>query len=248
MTGSPAPTRSSVRAAWTSSRGYGPRLSPSSTPSTGSARSWTSATAQTTITAHLIELGLDAACVHLPPRMVEHARRLYPDLRFAVASATELDLAPASLGGVLGCWSLFSLREDLAGVLKTFVETLVPGWQALVGTHVGDGDVPQAKGYGGPPVPWTTRLYHPQEVAGMPADAGLELIADLRFPPLPGQPRAQVLLAARRSALPKAGVPVVWLERSVSWPRRRPRDRPVLAAPCLCGVGPDQVGYAEMPG
>jgi SAM-dependent methyltransferase len=62
-----------------------------------------------TVTAHLTELGLDTSGVDLSPRMVEHARRQYPDLRFSVASATELDLAPASLGGVLGWWSLFNL-------------------------------------------------------------------------------------------------------------------------------------------
>lgn len=61
------------------------------------------------VTAHLTELGLDASGVDLSPRMVEHARKQYPDLRFSVASATELDLAPASLGGVLGWWSLFNL-------------------------------------------------------------------------------------------------------------------------------------------
>ncbi|MFF4598147.1 class I SAM-dependent methyltransferase [Amycolatopsis sp. NPDC001319] len=158
-----------------------------------------------TITAHLTELGLDAAGVDLSPRMVEHARRLYPDLRFSVASATELDLAPASLGGVLGWWSLFNLpREELPGVLKTFAEALVPGGQALVGTHVGDGDVPRTKGYGGLPVSWATHLYRPEELAGMLADAGLELIADLRIPAQPPQPRPQVLLAARRPAMPEA--------------------------------------------
>src|SRR5215210_93643 len=35
-----------------------------------------------TVPAHLAELGLDASGVDLSPRMVEHARRQYPDLRF----------------------------------------------------------------------------------------------------------------------------------------------------------------------
>jgi SAM-dependent methyltransferase len=87
-----------------------------------------------TVTAHLTELGLDASGIDLSPRMIEHARRQYPDLRFSVASATELDLAPASLGGVLGWWSLFNLpREALPGVLLAFAEALVPAarrWSA----------------------------------------------------------------------------------------------------------------------
>ena len=154
-----------------------------------------------TVTAHLSTLGLDASGVDLSPRMVDHARRQYPDLRFSVASATELDLAPASLGGVLGWWSLFNLpRDALPGVLATFAEALVPGGHALVGTHVGDGDVPRIVGYGGLPVSWTTHLYRPEKLAGMLVDAGLEVVAELRLPVHPTSLRPQVLVAARRPA------------------------------------------------
>lgn len=150
------------------------------------------------VTAHLAGLGLDVSGVDLSPRMVEHARRRYPDLRFTVASATALDLAPASLGGVLGWWSLFNLpREALPGVLAAFAEALVPGGRALVGTHVGDGDVVRTEAYGGVPVSWTTHLWRPEQLAALLADAGLEVIAELRLPesaPL----RPQVLFAAGR--------------------------------------------------
>src|SRR3954453_123748 len=79
------------------------------------------------VNAHLARLGLDARGVDLSPRMIEHARRLYPDLSFDVASATALDLAPASLGGVLGWWSLFHLpREVLPAVFAEFAAALVP--------------------------------------------------------------------------------------------------------------------------
>jgi SAM-dependent methyltransferase len=154
-----------------------------------------------TVTAHLSELGLDASGVDLSPRMVEHARWQYPDLRFSVVSATELDLAPASLGGVLGWWSLFNLpRETLPGVLRTFAEALVPGGQVLIGTHVGDGDLRRTEGYGGLPVSWTTHLYRPEELAGMVVDTGLEVVAELRLPVHAPSLRPQVLLAARRPA------------------------------------------------
>ncbi|MGW0518774.1 class I SAM-dependent methyltransferase [Crossiella sp. NPDC003009] len=153
------------------------------------------------VTAHLTGLGLDASGVDLSPRMVEHARRQYPDLRFSVASATELDLAPASLGGVLGWWSLFNLpREALPGVLRAFAAALVPGGQALIGTHVGDGDIHRTEGYGGLPVSWTTHLYRPDDLVAMLAEAGLELVAELRLPPQPPSHRPQVVLTARRPA------------------------------------------------
>ncbi len=150
------------------------------------------------ITAHLSELGLEVSGVDLSPHMVAHARRIHPELRFAVASATELDLAPASLGGILGWWSLFNLaREILPDVLAAFAEALVPGGQILLGTHVGDGDVVRTEAYGGVPVQWTTHLWQPKPLVEMLVAVGLELVAEVRLP-RSGSSRAGVVLAARR--------------------------------------------------
>ena len=150
-----------------------------------------------TVTRHLAGLGVDASGVDLSPRMVAHARRLHPQLRFRVASATELRLEDASLGGVLGWWSLFNLPRDvLPGVLASFRRALVPGGQLLLGTHVGDGDVVRTEAYGGVPVSWTTHLWQPEQVAALLVDAGLEPVAELRLP-TDGWLHPQVLLAAR---------------------------------------------------
>ncbi len=138
-----------------------------------------------TVTAHLVGLGLDASGVDLSPRMVEHARRRYPGPRFSVASATALGLAPASLGGVLGWWSLFHLpRHVLPGVFEAFAAALVPGGQALISTHVGDGDVVRSEAYGGVPVSWTTHLWQPEQLTGLLSAAGLEVVAEVRLPSL----------------------------------------------------------------
>ena len=152
-----------------------------------------------TVTAFLTGLGVDASGVDLSPRMVEHARRLHPGLRFEVASATELHLDDASLGGVLGWWSLFNLPRDvLPGVLATFARALVPGGQVLLGTHVGDGEYLRSEAYGGVPVGWTTHLWQPDQLVALLAEAGLEPVAELRLSlPVPEQ-RQQVVLAARR--------------------------------------------------
>ena len=150
------------------------------------------------VTAHLAGLGLDASGVDLSPRMVEHARRRFPDLRFEVASATELDLAPASLGGVLGWWSLFNLpRSALPEVFATVAAALVPGGRFLVGTHVGDGELARTEAYGGVPVTWTTHLWRPEQLAALLAAAGLEPGAELRLPS-DATGRPQVLIAARK--------------------------------------------------
>ena len=85
------------------------------------------------------------------------ANRASSSLRFDLASVTDLELAPGSLGGVLGWWSLFNLpRNVLAEVVVDFARALVPGGQVLLGTHVGEQDVPRRQAYGGVPVAWTT--------------------------------------------------------------------------------------------
>jgi SAM-dependent methyltransferase len=153
-----------------------------------------------TVTAHLATLGLDVRGVDLSPRMIQHARRLHPGLRFEVASATALDIPPASLGGVLGWWSLFNLPRDvLPQVLAAYARALVPGGQAMIGTHVGDEDVVRREAYRGVPVEWTTHLWQPEQLVELLANAGLELVTEMRFPQT-ADSRPQVLLAARRPA------------------------------------------------
>ena len=157
------------------------------------------------VTAFLSGLGVEASGVDLSPRMVEHARRLHPGLRFEVASATDVPLDDASLGGVLGWWSLFNLPRDvLPAVLASFARALVPGGQVLLGTHVGDGTIVRTEAYGGVPVAWTTHLWRPEQLTTLLVQAGLEPVAELRLPPpLPGL-TDQVLLAARRPGLSTA--------------------------------------------
>ena len=136
-----------------------------------------------TVTAYLREKGVDARGVDLSPRMIEHARRLHPECDFTVCSATELDLAPASYGGILGWWSLFNLPRDvLPGVLAGFGDALVPGGQVAIATHVGDEDVARAEAYGGIPVDWTTYQWRPEQLVGFLAEAGLRTVAELRLP------------------------------------------------------------------
>ena len=152
-----------------------------------------------TVTAFLAGLGVDASGVDLSPRMVEHARRLHPGLRFEVASATQLQVPDASLGGVLGWWSLFNLPRDvLPAVLASFARALVPGGQVLLGTHVGDGEIVRTEAYGGVPVAWTTHLWQPEELVALLGEVGLDPVAELRLPPPGPEQRHQVVLAARR--------------------------------------------------
>ena len=151
-----------------------------------------------TVTAYLADRGLDVSGVDLSPRMVEHARRLYPGCRFEVASATDLDLPESSLGGVLGWWSLFNLPRDvLPQVLSSFARALVPGGQLIVATHVGDDDLARTEAYGGVAVRWTTYQWRPEQLTALVEQAGLRPVAELRLPP-EGPSGPAVVLVARR--------------------------------------------------
>jgi trans-aconitate methyltransferase len=63
------------------------------------------------VTAHLHELGVDAFGIDLSPVMVEVARRDHPGLRFGVGSMTDLNLADASVAGLLAWWSLIHVPD-----------------------------------------------------------------------------------------------------------------------------------------
>lgn len=151
-----------------------------------------------TVSAYLASLGVDVSGVDLSPKMVDHARRLNPRLRFTVASATDLNLEDSSLGGILGWWSLFNLpRTVLPVVIQAFARALLPGGQVLIGTHVGSEDIERTEAYDGVPVRWTTHLWQPDELEAIMVDCGLEPVVQLRFPPSEGS-RAQTLVCARR--------------------------------------------------
>ncbi|MFF0424773.1 class I SAM-dependent methyltransferase [Streptomyces sp. NPDC004520] len=136
-----------------------------------------------TVTAYLAGRGLDVSGVDLSPRMIENARRLHPECRFSVASATELDLPEASLGGVLGWWSLFNLpRPILPQVLAHFAHALKPGGHLITATHVGDQDLLRTEVYGVSSVRWTTHQWRPDRLVALIHDAGLHPVAELRLP------------------------------------------------------------------
>lgn len=153
------------------------------------------------VTAHLRDMGVDISGIDLSPRMIDHARRQYPGISFQVASVTEVNVDPGSLGGVLGWWSWFNLPRDvLPTVVATMAGALRPGGLLLVATHRGEGEVERTRCYGDVPVSWTTQLYEPDELIAMTAQAGLELCVDVRLAAEAPSERPGVIICARRPA------------------------------------------------
>jgi len=86
----------------------------------------------------LARRGVDISGVDLTPAFVEHARRRYPEPRFATGSLDALDASDASLGGVLAWYSLIHHAPDAIGsALDEIARVLRPGGLLLIGFFVG---------------------------------------------------------------------------------------------------------------
>jgi SAM-dependent methyltransferase len=125
------------------------------------------------ITAYLRQLGLDAFGIDLSPGMLDVARRDHPGLRFDLGSMTDLDLADASLAGLIAWYSLIHVPDDeVPRALAHFHRVLRPGAPLLLGFHVGAESKLKTEGYGGHPMKvYVHRRQHAQLTAWL-KDAG----------------------------------------------------------------------------
>ncbi|MFE7788602.1 class I SAM-dependent DNA methyltransferase [Streptomyces sp. NPDC057460] len=130
------------------------------------------------ITAHLRELGVDAFGIDLSPAMIEVARRDHPGLRFEVGSMTDLDLADASMAGLVAWYSLIHVPDDEIGsVLAHFHRVLRPGGPLLLSFHVGDESRLKTQGYGGHPMKVYVHRRQPCQMTAWLNDAGFTVEA-----------------------------------------------------------------------
>jgi SAM-dependent methyltransferase len=143
------------------------------------------------VTGHLHDLGVDAFGIDLSPEMIAIARRDYPGLRFEVGTMTDLDLADASVAGVLAFWSVIHIPDHaVPGVFEEFRRVLRPGGPLLVGFHVGDETQHTSEGYTGRPISVESHLRRPSTVAGWLRDAGFTIEAELVLRPYDDSPGA----------------------------------------------------------
>jgi SAM-dependent methyltransferase len=151
------------------------------------------------VTAHLHELGIDAFGIDLSPVMIDVARRDHPGLRFEVGSMTDLDLADASLTGLLAWWSLIHVPDDaVPTVFGHFRRALRPGGPLQLGFHVGDELRLKTQGYGGHRMKVHVHRRQPGQVAAWLRDAGFTVEAQMLLDPDEKVPQA-VLFARRQS-------------------------------------------------
>ncbi len=147
---------------------------------------------------HLSELGVTAIGYDLSPGQIAEARKAFPDQTFHVGDFAALDVADASLGGIVSRHSLIHLLPSRLGeIFEEWMRVLEPGAPVLV-TFFGS---TSAEAHGTPfdhKVVTAYELY-PATVARALQDAGFtDLEIGVADPPEGGRPFDQGTVLARR--------------------------------------------------
>lgn len=130
-------------------------------------------------TAIIAAHGAEVFGIDLSPNMIAQARRLNPDIDFAIGSMTDLDLPDRSVGGVCAWYSVIHIPDDrLPAVLAEFHRVLVPGGFALLALQVGERRRHLTEAFG-EAVDLTFHRREPDAVALLLRDAGLPVHAQL---------------------------------------------------------------------
>lgn len=126
------------------------------------------------VTAYLHSIGLTSAFgIDLSPGMIAEARRRYPGPRFEVGSMLGLELADASLNGVVAWYSVIHVppaRQPEA--FAEFARVLKPGGQFLMGFQIGD-EVRHIEFAYGHEVALDAYRLSPDRISTQLADAGI---------------------------------------------------------------------------
>ena len=103
------------------------------------------------VTRYLSDRELDVIGVDLSEGMLDHARKLNPDITFQRGDMLALDAADDSLAGLTAFYSLIHFQQDqLARVAAELHRVLRPGGLLLIALHGGDGQIHLDEWWGRP--------------------------------------------------------------------------------------------------
>jgi SAM-dependent methyltransferase len=154
------------------------------------------------ITTYLHGLGLDVSGVDLSPEMVAVARRLYPEVPFAVGTMTDLDLADGALAGLVAWYSVIHTPPArLPLVFAEFARVLRPGGHLMMAFQAPwEGDFEKRRieqAYGHAVAADAYRL-PPDRITELLAAAGIEVTTRVVRQPEGRETTPQAYLMARR--------------------------------------------------
>ncbi|NED97050.1 class I SAM-dependent methyltransferase [Phytoactinopolyspora alkaliphila] len=145
------------------------------------------------VAAYLRQLGMTVGGVDLSPAMVELARREHPEISFDVGEMSALDVADASLAGVIAWYSVIHVPATRRqGVISEFRRLLRPGSYALLAFQIGDDTLHLDEAFGHK-VSLDFHRLQPDAVIALLDNAGFDLTARLvRAPASSGRPARPV--------------------------------------------------------
>lgn len=144
------------------------------------------------IAAYLHQLGMAVSGIDLSPAMVALARREHPEISFDVGEMGALDVADASLSGVVAWYSVIHVPASRRrAVISDFRRVLRPGGYALLAFQVGDDTLHLDEAFGHE-VSLDFHRLQPDAVAALLDDAGFDLVARLVRAPDPTSAAAKI--------------------------------------------------------
>lgn len=132
---------------------------------------------------YMANRGLDVTGLDLSARMVAHARRLNPTMRFVQGTMLALPVADGALAGIVAFYSVIHLaRDEVPRALREFYRALRAGAPLLLAFHGGEGEL-FAEEMLGEPVTIHATLFGGDEMAGYARQAGFTSIEVSSRPP-----------------------------------------------------------------
>jgi SAM-dependent methyltransferase len=150
------------------------------------------------LTGHLAALGLDVSGIDLSPGMVAEARQWHPDLDFRTGTLAALDLADASVTGVVAWYSI--IHTPAALLPQVFAElhrVIRPNGLLLLAFQAGGFSVRHEQAYGHA-VTFDAHRHDADQVTAQLADAGFSVTVRTERAPQDYEKTPQAFLLARR--------------------------------------------------
>jgi SAM-dependent methyltransferase len=157
---------------------------------------------------YLHEQGVTVIGIDLSPAMVEHARRLNPEIEFREGDMLELNVDDRAFGGIAAFYSLIHIpRRAVVAALREMKRSLRPGGWLLLAFHIGD-NVVHLEEWWGRQVSVDFYFFRPEEMAGYLGAAGFEVEDIIEREPYPDveHPSRRAYLFARK---PRAESPTI---------------------------------------
>ena len=150
------------------------------------------------ITGHLSTLGLDVSGIDLSPAMVAEAKRRHPEIDFRPGSLAALDLANASMAGVVAWYSIIHTPpEHLPEVFAELHRVIRPKGLLMLAFQAGDITVRHEQAYGHA-VSYEAHRLDPDRIAALLADAGFRVTVRTERAKQDYEKTPQAFLLARR--------------------------------------------------